>query len=238
MVGRREEDAMKRIGLVAFIHTVFVALLAASCGSNGKPAAATGGSAGPDAAAGAVSGDGGSTHPICPGACTTARTCHPDLDVTACEAQCTKELAGTGYLAQDVAQDMFKALAATSSDTGCLITSFNNHRKGGPAEVATFKFEVADPAAMKPCTDARLACFSDPYPGSDSGSKNYCFLSYYRYSETYRAAVRQCFASPCKTMDDCFCEHQLAGDPWVASPPPPPPQPPESWLTRVCPPPK
>jgi hypothetical protein len=211
-----------------------VCVLAAACGSGAKPKAAAGGADIADAGSEAGGAGAVGTNALCPAACATVRTCYWPLDLAACEAQCTKELAGSGYLARDVADEYFQILASTGNDAGCSQTRFGKWRPQSPSDLDPPKIQVADGVAMQPCLDARTRCYSDSLDNPGGMSSHACFLSYYRYSEVYRAPIRPCFAAACQVMHDCFCEHQLPGDPWVAIPYEPKP----AYLEPTCPLPK
>ena len=159
---------------------------------------------------------------LCPQACATAKTCRTMLDLSACEAQCHKELEGTGTLITESALDYFQHLHDTNDDSSCTITSWNLWL-ADPFNLDAFSLHVAEPAVLDGCVQALAPCGDVDVRIVQSG----CFSMYYRYAAERRADARTCFAVPCHNpgqldRTSCMCSKQPEGEPWLGMPPPAP----------------
>jgi hypothetical protein len=173
---------------------------------------------GSDENAGGPTGTGGTGavgSELCAKACAVPPTCDAKADVTACEAQCKKELDGTGYLDPVVAKEYFELFVARGSDPDC------TYSKGDLAWWHWTKDRdridaLPDQARMTECRDVWYSCIGPT--GTQDGFRDTCFREYYRYNDGIRSQLKQCFALPCSMTEpfDCVSAAQPKGEPWLA----------------------
>lgn len=213
---------------VAKVGVLFVLFAGAAC----KSADTTPATTGPGTDSGIDPDAAGLAPELCPAACATVKTCDSSLEQGACEAQCAKELAGTGYLIQEVAVEYFQLLHDNPSDPQCYYTNFGPWRVN-VLHPEAFTIHVNELAVLNECVDVEVPCVNLPRQTLESG----CFLGFYRFTEQQRSKVRACFthtvsAATCSAMSDCFCNTTIPGSPWVTLPPVPPDIP----GSKTCPP--
>lgn len=212
---------MKNSHLAYFIVQVLAALALTACSSSDPSATADGSDAGAsDSQSEATDSppDDASINPTCLSACATVKTCYYALDEAACQAQCTVELSGSGYLIPEIATAYFSRLADVGSDPDCVETQFN-HWRPDRLNPDSYELVVDDQATIQECYDATDKCIGS----SSDATLESCFMRYYRYNTAYREPIQACFAykgdiEACIQQSDCICQHQFEDAPWVAMP--------------------
>ena len=148
---------------------------------------------------------------LCPRSCPTAKTCADTysawFDQQACEAQCQRELGGTGYFNAEFAPLFFETMSKLEVDPSCLTTRFLDPWR------PPYLPQVLEPDVLQRCVDARLECIDDV-----DGTTGVCYQVYYVFNQAQRAAVEPCLDVPCISYNACLCNTMLAGAPWVAIP--------------------
>jgi hypothetical protein len=196
------------LGLVAALQ-----LGSAGCDSSGSGTPAGTSGAGGGTSTSGTGGTGGDlAAEVCPGACATAKTCMLDrLELAACEAQCALELAGSGYLVQEIAVQYFQSLLDAGQDTDCEWTRFGKWMLD-PTNLPAYELTLAEPAVLSECVDVTYPCWGPPIEYHEEG----CFMNLYRHNEARRNEVRTCFAVSCMELSECMCLKQPPGHPWIA----------------------
>lgn len=181
----------------------------AGCSSKGSPQSATD-DAGP------------TTDPLaaelCPPACAAVKTCRPAADLDACRSQCTKELAGNGYLNPDFAKEYVRALSSMDGGQSCGTMLFHPW-EGDPFSGTPYDAGDHDAAVLRACVDNYGTCVGAPRSIADS----ICFTFYYVWNTNYRDAMDACWKQPCPQQPACLSHARapLCGMPWLAIPPDP-----------------
>ena len=153
---------------------------------------------------------------VCPGACETVRTCVAETDVNACEAQCAKELTGTGYLIPYLALPFFESLRDTKPQYACVHLDGNDTWEKMHWEVTKDKDQFEE------CRAAMIRY----YGGDDNeGFSHYCYEGFYILNQPIRDTIRPCFATsvPANEIRTCVESHDPrqrgAPPPWIAGVP-------------------
>lgn len=158
---------------------------------------------------------------LCPQACAALLACNDAFDAPACEAQCTKELTGTGFLIPEMANDYFSFIRdAPSSTYQC---SFLNTdflwTKTWSAGIATLaKYDsLKEQELIAQCTAVQVKCDGET---QQIVHKSHCVLYYYIYNTPTRDEIKNCLAGKCIDLQYCIGNNQLSTRPWLAGGPP------------------
>ncbi len=181
---------------------LLAALALAACSKSGgsNSPAGSGGSGGTSSLA----------QQLCPDACKTVKTCYAGLDTAACEAQCGKELTGSGYFIPEFAKEYFEKLKDVGTDPQCKVTNLDAWQLGpGQSYDAGI---MDDPSVVTPCVDNATTCTGQK-PQDDL-----CFLGYYVYNSQYRAEFKACYDKGCAIEGSCLCDAAVPWRAWVAIP--------------------
>lgn len=193
----------------ACLLTLTIALLSGCGSSDERPDAPAAGGTGGTAGAPAV------VPQVCKDACVTVLDCNAEADIPACEAQCSLEVSGQGYLIQHVAEKYFDLVANAETERGinskCLYLSGLTwwHWKDHPKEINA----LPEQDVMLECRQHLDACVTP----IDDGWRWTCFRDHYRYNTDTRAKVRECFSAPCAMGEPfkCMKANRPEGSPWL-----------------------
>lgn len=181
----------------------------AGAGPGGTAGASSGGT-GSTAGSGGVGGAGGMPSQLCTDACNVFQTCDSALDVGSCNSQCELEVAGTGYLSQELALRFFNDVVATGSDTGCDLTR-SNRWWVVLTETAGFASSLTDQQTFETCRSSMVCSRTEPELSA------ICLLRFYRYNDAIREESKKCFPL-CSSSEPetCFSKAAPPGQPWIA----------------------
>lgn len=182
--------------------------VAGSAGQN--LAGAPGGNAG---TSGGEGGQGPDLAKLCADSCGLLKDC-PNADTLGCEAQCLKEVTGTGYLIPEIALDFFKTLGEPPQNIEPQYKEIhrcywdkNYWIKWSPASAPKGKYtNLKDQEVLNECADKRFQCDGE---ASKADHQAYCLGEYYRYNTDRREKIKPCYALACLDVGICVKSHQL-----------------------------
>jgi hypothetical protein len=152
---------------------------------------------------------------VCAPACRSVGVCIQSekwgkpvkFDQAGCEKQCALELAGSGFLAKDVANLVFDDVARDDGSGGDIACELGEEQFSGGTNA-----RLAEPGYIERCvnTQQRICPMVER-----SSQQVACFLNEYRYNNAVRAKTGSCATTydECMAFQNCYNAAQAADIP-------------------------